>query len=283
MYYIQEVDKPNWFFRMLNIVKLEGNKIILPITEEENDEKKLEKLALKTNKALKNANSKKVILSKAINKKSQFVNYLYTYNIDVVDGMWLFELLSLDSIKYILSKKNIKKQDVKLSILVNDLSDIMLENIKIFAKEYRNINIVTNHMEKFKKIEEDFIENDGISITITNNRKKSLIRSNIIVNVDFPTELINKYKINDQAIIINLKQNVKITQKRFNGINIKDYEIDFVNNNLNIEYDYEEHKYFKKQIYEANLYRKQPYKELICKMKKDKVKITKLIAQNSYL
>jgi hypothetical protein len=283
LYYIQEVDKPNWLFKFFNIIKLERNTIILPINEQENNEKKLAKLAFKTNKILQVANSKKVILSKKVKSFNQYVNCLYTYNIDIVDGKWLCEVLSIDIMEYLLKKINIKNKDVKLSILVNDLSDIMLENIKIFAKKYKNINIVTNHIEKFKNIEEDFLEKDGISITVTNNKKKSLIRSNIIINVDFPTELINKYKIYERSIILNLKGNVNITQKRFNGLNIKDYEINFANNNIDIEYDYEKEKYFKKEIYEANLYKKQPYKEIRNRIKREKIEIIKLVAQNTII
>ena len=71
-------------------------------------------------------------------------------------------------------------------------------------------------MEKFKKLEKEIFEKDGIMVTVTNNKKKSLAKSNVILNYDFPTELINKYKIYDEAIILNVKQNVSISSKRFN-------------------------------------------------------------------
>ena len=103
----------------------------------------------------------------------------------------------------------------------------ILENIKEIVKEYKKINIVTNHIEKFKKIEKQILEKEGIMLVISNNRRKSLLKSKIILNIDFPTELINKYQIYEEAIIVNLKGNVKIEKKRFNGININDYEICF--------------------------------------------------------
>ena len=52
------------------------------------------------------------------------------------------------------------------------------------------------------------------------------MKSQIILNIDFPKELINKYNIQDEAIIVNVKGTVKINKKRFNGLNINDYEID---------------------------------------------------------
>ncbi len=64
----------------------------------------------------------------------------------------------LKSLKYIIEKKNMKKEEVSISILVNDINDNILENIKEIVKEYKKINIVTNHIEKFKKIEKQILE-----------------------------------------------------------------------------------------------------------------------------
>ena len=41
MYYIQESDKLSFLIKLFNIIKLEGNKIILPITREKNGENKV--------------------------------------------------------------------------------------------------------------------------------------------------------------------------------------------------------------------------------------------------
>ena len=73
------------------------------------------------------------------------------------------------------------------------------------------MNIVTNNIEKFKKLEDKIMEN-GIMITIGNNKKKSLMKSKIILNIDFPNELINKYMIKEDAIIINVPGKVKINR-----------------------------------------------------------------------
>ena len=54
---------------------------------------------------------------------------------------------------------------------------------------------LTNHIEKFKTLERKVLEEYGIMITINNNKKKSLAKSNIILNMDFPNELINKYRL----------------------------------------------------------------------------------------
>ena len=214
-----------------------------------------------------------------IKKQQDYQNYLYTYNFDIIDGRWLFEVLMLKSLKYIIEKKNMKKEEVSISILVNDINDNILENIKEIVKEYKKINIVTNHIEKFKKIEKQILEKEGIMLVISNNRRKSLLKSKIILNIDFPTELINKYQIYEEAIIVNLKGNVKIEKKRFNGININDYEICF---KYEDEFDFEKkEKYNKKDIYEAKIIKKQPNKFIMKRIDEDQVKIIELVGNKS--
>lgn len=281
MYYVQETDKPNFLFKLFNIVRLQGDKIILPIGKEKIKPKRAEGLAKKTKKILEKTNCNKIVLSKAMKTQEIYKNYLYSYNINIVEGRWLFEVLSKQILEYVIKKEKMKKEETRLSILVNEITDNFLQNIKEIVKQYKSVNIVTNHIEKFKRIEEKILQEDGIMITVTNNKKKSLAKSEIILNVDFPTELINQYYIYEEAIIINLRGNVKINRKRFNGININDYKMKF---NYLDEFDYDKNNlYDKKDIYEAQIYQKQPYQEVIKRIKKDKVKIVGLIGNKTVL
>lgn len=221
LYCIQETDKPKKIRKIFNIVELEQNRVILPITKSEIEngkisQKKEQILAKNIVNKLKNAMGNNIILSKEIKKQKNLVNYLYSQNMNIIDGKWLFGILSDEAITYVVNKKKMRKEKLNVSILVNDVEDYVLENIKLIVRKYKRVNIVTNHLEKFKKIEKEIFEKDGIMVTVTNNKKKSLSKSNVILNYDFPTELINKYKIYDEAIILNVKQNVSISSKRFN-------------------------------------------------------------------
>ncbi|MFQ9264093.1 MAG: hypothetical protein ACLSG7_03865 [Clostridia bacterium] len=278
MVYIEKNDKPNFIEKILNLIRVKENTIILPINEKMT-EKKIEKLAMKTYKKItKISNSKKIVLSKEMKEEEKYINYLNTYGMEISEGRWLFEILLTDIVKYITEKQKIEKANI--SILINDLTDIEFNNIKILAQKYNMINIVTNHIEKFRKLENQLKE-EGIIITITNNKKKSLMKSNIIVNVDFPKELLNKYSLNENACIINLKKIVKITQKRFNGLTVNDYEIVFRNDVCDEKFF--NGKYEIKDLYEAGMYKKSPFIELREKIKKDGVKINKLFLNNGEL
>lgn len=279
MFYIEKNDKPNWLEKKLNLIRIQDNTIILPITKETGN-KKIEKLAQKTREVIqKYSNSKKVILSKEMHNEQIYLNYLNTYGLEIQDGRWLFEILLPDTIEYIINKKKIEKTNI--SIMINDLTEIELENIKTLARKYKSINIVTNHIEKFKKLQKQLQEEYGIIITITNNKKKSLMKSQIILNIDFPNELINKYNIQDESIIVNLKAKIKINSKRFNGLNISNYEIDFREDKKNNKAL--SSKYNLRDLYESELYKKQRISEIRRKIKNDKVCIKRLILNNGEL
>ena len=278
MFYIEKNDKPSWLERKINLIKIQENTIIVPINENTN-KKQVEKIAKKTNKIIsKKTSSKKIVLSKKIQQEEQYVNYLNSYGLEISDGRWLFEILLINIVEYLIQKRKIEKASI--SILINDLTEIEFKNIKLLANKYKTINIVTNHIEKFKKLEEQLRE-EGIIITITNNKKKSLMKSNIIVNVDFSKELLNKYKVNENANIINLKGKVKINQKSFNGLNINNYEIDFRDDKKSIQaYS---NKYYLKDLYESELYKKQGLDSINSKIKADKVIVKNLILNHGEL
>ena len=77
MYYVEENDKQSKIAKLLKAVKVEDDKILLPVQGEELSIIYQQKLAKKTYKILQNTNSNKVVLSKKINNYEYFKNYLY--------------------------------------------------------------------------------------------------------------------------------------------------------------------------------------------------------------
>lgn len=278
MFYIQENDKPSIIEKLLCKIKIEGNKIILPTEGKNLTEKKQKQLAKKTLKILKRSSSKKTVASKIIAENKKYINILEQENYINITGKWLYKMLIPEISEYILKKENWKQEETNIYILVNDLTDIAIENIKNFAKKYKSITVITNHIDKLKKIEEQIYEEQGVYITVMNNKKKSLSRAKIIINFDFPKELINQYNIYEKAIIINIPGKLKINKKRYDGKVIQDYEIK--NNNI-VEYNQENERFYTKAIYESKFYYEQPYRYIREKIEKDKIEIEKLYLQNA--
>ncbi len=157
MYYVFENDKPNkynqFIRRIFNYVEIDGNKIEissipkLKVIVKENGQKvakrrkverrkkTIEKIAKKTTDILNRTNCNKVVLSKRLKEEKEYINYLYSKNLDVVDGKFLFSLLAPEALKYILKKINIDEKDLKIAILVNNLNEISIRKYKKYCKE----------------------------------------------------------------------------------------------------------------------------------------------------
>jgi len=112
-------------------------------------------------------------------------------------------------------------------------------------------------------------------LSISNNKRKSLFESKIVINIDFPEETINKYKIYDNAIIININDKINVQSKRFNGVNVNYYKIQ-------IPLEYKLEGFQNEIIYESLIYGKK-YKEINEKIMKDKIEINKLIGNNGII
>ena len=93
------------------------------------------------------------------------------------------------------------------------------------ARKVKTLNIVTTNINKFRSIEKTLYNEYGILLNISNSKKTSLVKSRIILNFDFPEEIINRYVINRNAIVVNFLNKVQIYSKKFNGININYYNI----------------------------------------------------------
>jgi len=147
MYCIQKYDKPNICIRWLKIIKLEGNKIYIPLEnyEKQNKQKKTEeKLAIKTSKIFEKLNSKKIVLSKEIKKYERYTNILNTYQLDIINGKWLFSMLIPEITQYIEIKKELKPEETTIHILVNDFTEIAIENIKKLDKVKQDLEYASD-------------------------------------------------------------------------------------------------------------------------------------------
>lgn len=158
-------------------------------------------------------------------------------------------------------------------MLINDFTQLNTEIIIHIAKSIKRLNIVTNHINKCKKIEEYLYSEFGIILNVSNNKRRSLLKSELIINFDFPEELINKYRIYDKAVVINTNDKIHIESKRFNGININYYKI-------LIPDEYKLSGFSNEVIYESLIYTKNNYKDTSDKILTDKITINKLIGNN---
>ncbi len=267
--YIEKVDKPRFSIRKIKIEK-DSYRTYIDFQKEKNIKKLIKKL-------VKDEVSN-VVLSKELYNEKKLINALNAYNINIFDGRWLEKYLALQILDFVIIQKNIKKEETEIAVTLNQITDLSISIIKILAKQYKKLTIVTEHIEKLQKVEQEIYDKDGILIIISNNQKKSLLKAQIILNMDFNKEVLNRYRINETATIINLEGYMKIEEKRFNGININDYEIEVGREEVIWRTNMQNFR--TKDLLEANLYMKDTFESICSKIKKCNVSIKELYGIN---
>ena len=268
-YYLEKMDKPKFSIRKYKIE--EDNFVVYADLNKEKNVSKIIKVMIKND-------IEYVVLSKTLTENKNFINALNANNIKIFNGRWLEKYLTFEILEYVINQKEIKKEETEIAITTNEITDLTIETIKILSKQYKKLIVVTNHIEKLRRVEKELYDNDGILIVVANNTKKSLLKPQIILNLDFNMQVLNKYKINENAIIINVEGDMKIRSKRFSGININNYEI-VVGREENI---WRENMsvFENKDLLEATLYIRDTFNNIRRKIMKNKISIKELYGEN---
>lgn len=225
VFLIEEANKPSILKKWFKKIDIIGDKIYINCNTNKLKFSYKLKLFTKIRDALISNNVRNVILSKKLKKDTEFVNLFYSNNFNIINGKNLFKKLAVQIIGNVCLKNNLKSQEKQIGITINSIDTFGMNYVKILSKKFKTLNVVTNNIRYFKTLKEKLWDEDGIIITLTNNKKKALSKVDIILNVDFPEEVINKYLVFDEAILINLEEDVKIKKKRFSGKIINDYKI----------------------------------------------------------
>lgn len=216
-----------------------------------------------------------IVIAKELREDTELMEKIEDLGIPISDGRWLFKFLVIQILEYISSCQKIDFKELKVALVTNENSELISYYIEELTKRSNKIKVITNHREKFHIIEEKLYYNKGIVLEISNNKRKGLQDVDVIFNFNFEEEILNRYKIDDNAILINLKEKINVNSKRFSGINIHSYEIDFKNRLISL-LDWT--KYFEKaEIYESYLYRNDKIESIAQDIMKDKVMIKGLI------
>ena len=210
-FFIEE-GKVSYIKRFFKKIQRKENKIIINTNLKKMKVENKLKLAKKINNILVNERCRQIVIQKRLKKDIEFINLLNSLGIKICSSKWLFKKCT----EIIIDKINLEEKS-EISICINYIDDLSEKLIDSFARKFKRINIVTNYIGKYKNIEKRLYEDDGIIVNITNNKKKSLAKSSLILNIDFPKEIINKFTIFGEANIISWEDGIKINKKRFNG------------------------------------------------------------------
>lgn len=203
--------------------KINKNKLIniIKIKKEKNKYSKLIKII----KIIKKYNFKNVILSNNLYNDDKIKDILINNKINIIDGKTLYEALLFKIVEKISIMQKTKIEKYELSILIKEKNEIRVSNIIKLAKKCKILNIITNNIKQFEKLEKYLKNKYGIILNVTTNTDKSLLNSNIIINLDYLFDEFSNINLPRKTIILNIKNNIKIYSNFFEGINITDYLI----------------------------------------------------------
>lgn len=231
-------------------------------------------------------NINNVVLSNKLKTNNIIINAIQSENIEILDGRELFKDLILKIIEYVLSLQNEDISKYEITLLTNDLSNNVINNIIYLSNKVKVLNVVTNNIKDYKKVEEKIYNKFGILIRITNNKRKSLANTKLIFNIDFPEEILDEYIIYDKAIIINICKKIKILSKKFNGINVNYYNIKLPIEYKNFFSKYNIYRNFNEnELYESILYNDngKDFFNRINNIEDNNVSILNLIGENGVI
>ena len=270
-------------FRSITVKEVENRTIlILPYGEEKFlNEKNSVKIAKKLCNMLLDKPNVALALPKELMNNKGFINFLNENGCNILTGRWAFSYIINYVLDYIVLKSQKEFATLEISVMVNEVTEKNLKIISEIASKVKMLNIVTNHIEEFTKFEENLYDNYGILIRVTNNTRKALLKTNIIVNLDFTEELVNRYFLPKKAIIVNIENKVNIFSKKFSGININNYNIEFPSSSINF---FEENNLLNSFdntiLFESILYAQSTYSSIIKQLKDSNFKVKSLVGVN---
>lgn len=273
--YVKEEKRQKFFQKSIEIRIFENNYVLAVI------DKNKKNIVKKLIKYIQKLKIDTLVFSKGLeNLKKEICDLDY---VRIINGRKLMEYMEYNIFEYILEKQNNKIKEEDIYIVFKKDKNLDLNFLKIFIENFRMTNVVTNDVERLKNVQDNLIENDNILISVSNNKNKALKRAKYILNVNLTKEELQKYKINRNAIIVNIKEEVKYNDLSFEGVNVNNIEL-----NLPDEYieRYEElgEKFDKTEFYESILLNdglgKASIEEIENRINKDNVQIVGILGNN---
>lgn len=273
------------FFQHVKLFLFDGNYVIAVSQTGKNKERVRKKVSRYIEKLGINA----LVFSKDLEEsfKSDIYTFLKNSNkVQVLNGKKLMGFMKFEVVKYVLNKQKVNSKEEEIYIVFKKSGDTDLNFLKKFIENFRVVNVVTNDIERLKNVQDNLLENDGILISVSNNKRKALKRAKYVLNINLNKEELEKYRINRDAIIVNIQENVRYGLAGFEGININNIKIkcpdEFIEKFEQIGDNFEITELYESLLLSDDMQRRKA-EEVIERIEKDDVKISEIIGNNGVI
>lgn len=279
MYYIDYKSKNNfhWYKKLYNriffnyeIVNFDTNKKIVLINKKYLNKRACKKL----NKILRetgNAKDSCTIISNDIKLKYNLKNNFVANRKNTMKCMILNILTCIE--QYM--GADFRNEDIYVSLC----EEIDVNFILDIAERFKSVNIVTNKIKKIRRLTKKLEDNYDLNIAVSNNKRKSLKKSKLLVNVGFDTETMEEFSLNRNCTIVNLSNNKLNLKNSFHGVIVESIELGYNNRYKSV---INERNYNKQDLYESFIY-DLSYNEAKRRAIEDCCYIKSFIGNNNYI
>lgn len=233
---------PKWFrkviYKILNYcgyIKKNNNFLTLICVENGKINKKM---IYNLMKKISNYKISNLVFSEELLKNEELIS-LFKNQFNVLDGKWLYKFLIYTIIQKIAIVQNKKIDEYEITILCNNPTEIIFENIEKLSQNCKIVNILTNNTDKFTSIENKLYEKYNLLLNVSTNKEKVCLFSNIIINVDYTKDELENCNFKYESILIQctkekVEKNLKAIIVFYRLIFDKSY-ISFFNKNKHFE------------------------------------------------
>lgn len=215
--------------------------------------------------------------------KLSILEMLVANNVLVLNGKNLMEFMEFEVVKYIINKQKVDMKGEEIYIVFKKTDTLDLNFLKKFIEGFRIVNIITNDVDRLKNVQNNLFDNEGILISVSNNKKKALKRAKYVLNINLNKKELEKYRINRNAIIINIREVVKYDTCGFEGINVNQIKIKCPDELLE-KFEQIGDKFDLVELYESLLFsdnmQKRKIEDVYDRIEKDDIRIMEVIGNN---
>lgn len=242
----------------------------------------------KLKKLMKKEKINRIVLADELKNDEYFLQHFITnqekQEFTILNGKNVFFYLLLEIIQFILEKQHKHTNSEDIYVLLHHNKQAYLDNILFLLQHFKTVNIVTDNLKPFQLLAEKVEAEEGIQMTVSNNKRKSLRKAKIIINFDFAEEELSQYVIYRNAIFIHVGNSLSYENQTFGGVQIQRMEID---TSKEIKQLFQKYHLLESTslgiLYEGILNQNENFQKVRKQIEKDQVKILSLYGKNGLI